>query len=391
MNDNSNKALLPAGLQDLLPPEAAREAAAVEALLASFAAQGYERVKPPLIEFEEALLSGAGAALANQTFRLMDPVSQRMMGLRADITTQVARVAASRLAAAPRPLRLAYAGQVLRIRGSQLRPERQFGQAGAELIGVESAAAEAEVILLAWEALAALGAAELSVDLTLPTLVPLLLAELGLGEAALRDLRHALDRKDAAEVERLAGDGKGAPLVELLQATGPAPEALATLGKLALPQTAQREVAGLKAVVDLLSAAAPGLAVTVDPVEHRGFEYQTGLSFVVFSKGVRGELGRGGRYVIEPASGEGEGEPAIGFTLYMDTVLRALPPQPEPRRLFLRAGSDPAEARRLRSEGWVTLAGLDEGAESPADARAEAVRLGCSHVWLDGKVVALED
>ena len=81
---------------------------------------GYQRVKPPLLEFEDSLLAGSGAAVAEQTFRLMDPDSQRMMGLRADTTPQVARIATTRLAGAPRPLRLSYAGQCLRVRGSQL-------------------------------------------------------------------------------------------------------------------------------------------------------------------------------------------------------------------------------------------------------------------------------
>ncbi len=90
----------------------------------------------------------------------MDPVSQRMMGVRADMTPQVGRIAASRLKGAPRPLRLSYAGQVLRVKGEQMRPERQIGQAGVELIGVESAAADAEAVLLAAEALKQLGVAQ---------------------------------------------------------------------------------------------------------------------------------------------------------------------------------------------------------------------------------------
>src|SRR5689334_12708522 len=131
----NHPALLPAGLRDLLPSEAETEAAAVDALMEVFAAHRYERVKPPLLEFEDSLLAGSGAAVAEQTFRLMDPVSQRMMGLRADTTPQVARIAATRLGLEVRPLRLCYAGQVLRVRGSQLAPERQMAQAGIELIG----------------------------------------------------------------------------------------------------------------------------------------------------------------------------------------------------------------------------------------------------------------
>ena len=141
MNDAPHPALLPAGLYDLLPPEAEIEAALAAQLMAVLAAHDYERVKPPLVEFEETLLSGAGSAMASDTFRTMDPISHRMIGVRADMTPQVARIAATRLSHRPRPLRLSYAGQVLRVKGSQMQPERQVGQAGAELIGAAGPAA----------------------------------------------------------------------------------------------------------------------------------------------------------------------------------------------------------------------------------------------------------
>jgi len=132
MNDAPHPALLPTGMHDLLPPEAEIEAQVVARLMATLAAHGYERVKPPLVEFEETLFSGAGAAMATATFRMMDPASHRMIGVRADMTPQIARIAATRLRDAPRPLRLSYAGQVLRVSGSEIRPERQVGQVGAE-------------------------------------------------------------------------------------------------------------------------------------------------------------------------------------------------------------------------------------------------------------------
>src|SRR3546814_5883986 len=100
------------------------------------------------------LLTGAGTAVASQTFRLMDPVSPRMMGLRADMTPQVARIATTRLKKAPRPLRLCYGGQVLQVRGSQSRPERQFAQAGIELIGAPEGAGDAEEVVVGIEGLA---------------------------------------------------------------------------------------------------------------------------------------------------------------------------------------------------------------------------------------------
>ena len=221
MPEHSHPALLPPGLFDVLAPEAGHEARIVEHLMAVFAAHGYDRVKPPLIEFEDSLLYGAGAAMAKQIFRLMDPASQRMMGMRADMTPQVGRIAAVRLRNAARPLRLSYAGQVLRVAGSQLRPERQFGQVGVELIGAEQAAADAETVLLAAEALQAVGVAELTIDLTVPTLVPTLCAAHGVDFHEHTALRQALERKDNAAVAALSGAAP-ALIAQLMAAAGPA-------------------------------------------------------------------------------------------------------------------------------------------------------------------------
>src|SRR5260221_7058026 len=168
MNDAPHPALLPGGFYDLLPPEAETEAEVGARLMGVLAAHGYERVKPPLVEFEDTLLAGAGTAMASDTFRTMDPISHRMIGMRADMTPQVARIAATRLAHRPRPLRLSYAGQVLRVRGSQMRPERQVGQAGAELIGAGGPAAHVEAIAVAGGALVAGRAPPLSVRPTPP-------------------------------------------------------------------------------------------------------------------------------------------------------------------------------------------------------------------------------
>ena len=396
MTELGDQALLPAGFQDVLPPQAAQEAAVIERLIACFAGHGYERVKPPLLEFEETILAGAGAAVAQQTFRLMDPVSQRMMGLRADMTPQVARIAATRLRKAPRPLRLCYGGQVLRIKGGQLRPERQFAQVGAELIGAASARADAEAVVLAAGALAAIGIGGLSVDLNLPPLVDALASDLDIGGARLAALRQALDRKDAAAVSEIAGVS-AAQFQALLRAAGPAEAALAALGAMALDGAAAEEVARLIRVVESIQAGAPDLTLTIDPAEHRGFEYQTGISFILFARGVRGELGRGGRYATEPPARASTGdatwdaspepESATGFTLFMDSVQRALPEPLPPRRLYLPPDCPAARGNELRAEGWITLAGL----EAVADFTAEARRMGCSHALIDGAITALED
>ncbi|MBP2310911.1 ATP phosphoribosyltransferase regulatory subunit [Azospirillum soli] len=384
--DPMSSALLPAGLHDVLPPEAAHEAAAVERLLAEFTAHGYQRVKPPLVEFEDNLLSGSGAAMAKQTFRLMDPLSQRMMAVRADITPQIARIATTRLKNEARPVRLCYAGQVLRVKGSQLRQERQFTQVGVELIGPLEADADAEVILLAAHALEGVGVKHLSVDLCVPTMVPLVCKGLGLGEDETRALRVALDKKDAAAVAAVGGPAADL-LHRLMTASGPADRAMETLASLPLPEAAEKDRRRLTEALRLLRAARPDLTITIDLVEHRGFEYQTGLSFTLFARDVRGELGAGGRYRAGARpEAEEEGEPATGFTLYMDTLLRAVPAPAAIQRVYVPHGTSWAAAEKLRAEGWVTVAGLAPA----ADPAAEAKRLGCGHVLAGGAVKPLE-
>ncbi|MBI1778809.1 MAG: ATP phosphoribosyltransferase regulatory subunit [Proteobacteria bacterium] len=366
----------------MLPPDCAFEHKVAEDLIACFATYGFERVKPPLVEFEQNLLGGVGGGMANRTFRMMDPLSQRMMAVRSDMTLQIARIASTRLAGVPRPLRLSYAGDVLRVVGSQLSPERQFTQVGVELIGSDAPAADAEAILLAAEAVGRVGITGLSIDLMLPTLVRDLMDAHGVEAERRQLLRQAIDRKDA-EAVGAGGDAIAHVLGRLLTASGPLQHGLSALDDLSLPASIRDLVKRLKEVIASLGREAPGLTLTLDAVENRGFQYHTGVSFSLFVRGVRGELGRGGRYI----AGERPGEPATGFTLYMDTVIRALPEAKAGPKLYLPYGLSPSLAMSLRQAGWVAVAGL----EPVADAAAEARRLGCSHLATpEGTVVPSE-
>lgn len=377
-NDNSEltrRALLPAGLRDVLPPDAAHEAATVESLIRCFEGQGYERIKPPLVEFEDSLFSGPGAAMAESTFRLMDPISRRMMGIRADVTVQVARIAATRLGHVPRPLRLCYSGEVLRVTPGQLNPERELVQVGAELVGADTIDADAEVILLALDALRAVGTPRMSVDITAPRLVPELLKSYDLDGAVIERLRTAIDRKDTAGVERHGGPAADI-LTALMAAAGEHEDGARLLSRIALPAPVEAIVDRLIAVAARVADEEPNLAVTIDPVENRGFEYYTGLGFSLFSRGVRGELGRGGRYQVDGLDSEG----SCGLTLYMETVIRAIAEPTARERLFLPSGTPRSVAAALRDQGWITVAGLDPAISADADAE----RLGCTHVLRNG-------
>ena len=138
----SASGLLPEGLGDRLPPQAEASARVTRTVLDTVAKHGYARVMPPLAEFEETLASRLKSARPQDLLRVIDPVSQRTLALRPDMTAQVGRIAATRMANAARPLRLSYAGSVIRLKASQLRPERERMQVGAELIRSEEHTSE---------------------------------------------------------------------------------------------------------------------------------------------------------------------------------------------------------------------------------------------------------
>lgn len=364
--------LLPEGLRDRLPPEAAAADRLLRAMTDVFAGFGYERVQPPLVEYEANLGARLGGEARRELLRFTDPVSQHTLALRSDITGQVGRIAVTRMAARVRPLRLAYAGPVLRVRGTQLAPERESLQIGVELIGSDEPAAAAEVLAIAIAALRAAGLSGLSVDLTLPTLVAeLAAAGWPLGNLSRGDAQALLDGKDAGA---LAAAGAQA-FVPLIAAAGPAGSALTRLAALDMPAAVATR---LTAVAELVAGLA--VAATLDPTERHGFEYQTWLGFSLFGDGIIGEVGRGGAYAITRP--DGGTEPAIGFSLYVDGLVNAGLGQMPERRLFLPLGTDAEAATRLRAEGWATVAAL-----SAADT---AAALGCTYRLAGGEVIAVE-
>ncbi|MBN8809601.1 MAG: ATP phosphoribosyltransferase regulatory subunit [Sphingomonas sp.] len=362
-------ALLPSGFRDRLPPDADAAAAVEARVLDAARLHGYERVEPPLAEFEDALAHRLKATRAQDAVRFVDPISQRTLAIRPDLTAQVARIAATRMGHHPRPVRLSYAGPVLRLRGPELAPARERRQAGCELIGLDTIAAAREIVVVAVEALEAAGVAGISVDFTLPDLLGVLAAgPLPLDAGAVETLADRLDAKDAGAVAAIAPS-----YLPLIEAAGPFDAALERLRALDGGGALGTRLDGLAAVADAVRGRA---ALTLDPTERHGFEYQTWLGFSLFADGARGEIGRGGSYTI--VHEDGAEEAAIGFSLYIDAIVAAAPTEQDRRRLFVPLGSDQALAAKLRSDGWVTVAALAPGDTPEAQL--------CTHVLVDGGV-----
>ena len=357
--------LLPEGLEDRLPREAQAVVHAMRNVLDTMDAHGYDRVSPPLVEFEKSLAGrmagGNDGATARRMFRFVDPVSLRMLAVRSDMTPQVGRIAATGLAGAARPLRLCYGGEVALIRADQLDPARQRLQLGAELIGSDTVAAAAEMVALAIEALERAGATGISVDFTLPDLVDILAgAEFPLAREQISQVRRELDTKDAGGLAQVPG---GEAYMPLLYATGPFDRAIVRLRDLDAGGVLASRIAALEQIAARVAVSA---RLTLDPTERHGFEYQSWFGFTIYADGVRGAVGRGGTYTIG-----GTDEPATGFSLYIDALVDALETTPSRDTLFLPLGHDRDVAARLRAIGWRTVEALNESDDAAA--------LGCTH------------
>jgi ATP phosphoribosyltransferase regulatory subunit len=365
MQDN-DRDLLPEGLGDRLPQQAAAAQRARRAMLDVMASHGYDRVETPTIEFEKSMASRMAGVQMRRMFRFVDPASLRTLALRSDITTQIGRIAATGLSAVARPLRLCYSGQVVTIKGDGLDPARERLQIGAELVGSDSTAAAAEIVEVAIEALQAAGATGVSVDFTLPDVVDALSAEaLPLQSGQIENVRQMLDAKDAGGLV----DARGEAYLPLLYAVGPFATAIERLAEFDKQGVLASRIAGLREIAARVNGKA---RLTLDPSERHGFEYQSWFGFMIYAEGVSGSLGRGGTYRILGQADGHTGEAAAGFSLYPDPLIEVLAGEARNRKvLFLPLGHDPRVAANQRAIGWTTVAALSENDDPMA--------LGCSH------------
>jgi ATP phosphoribosyltransferase regulatory subunit len=310
--------LLPESIEDVLPAEAERLEALRRTLLDHFGARGYRLVQPPLVEHLDSLLTGTGSDLELQTFKVVDPASGRMLGIRADITPQVARIDAHVLNE-PGVTRLCYAGSVLRTVPSTPGTTREVFQVGAELFGEPGIDGDREVVSLLLSSLAAAGAGGLHLDLGHVGVYRALVNGAGVGsQGEDGELFVAMRAKDVPTVAetcaRLPAAWRDA-LTTLPTLYGPAQEVLAR-ARAELPDTPA--IAHALAVLDALaSMAGPHVeALHIDLADLRGYHYQNGATFSVFTAGHTSAVGNGGRY-DGIGKAFGRARPATGFTLYL--------------------------------------------------------------------------
>ena len=317
---------LPDQIADVLPSEARHIEELRRLLLDTARSYGYELVMPPLLEHLESLLTGTGDALDLQTFKLVDQLSGRTLGLRADTTTQVARIDAHLLNRSG-VARLCYCGPVLHTRADRPHATREPLQFGAEIYGHAGPEADLEAQVLAIASLKAAGIKDLSVDMADVRIVNSLLAGTTIPAKTLALIHAALAAKDSGELDNLT-----ATLKDLSGAARQALKVLLQLyGDVQVLDEAQKALqsfAGVSGALEnlrWLASHAGDVSVTFDLADLRGYAYYSGTRFAVYGHGA--ELARGGRY-DEVGAVFGRNRPAAGFSLDLKELVSVLPPRP---------------------------------------------------------------
>lgn len=350
-----NSWLLPDGIEETLPEEARHLENLRNQLLDMFACWGYQLVIPPFIDFLDSLLVGAGHDLDLQTFKLTDQISGETLGVRADMTPQVARIDAHNLKH-EWPTRLCYTGTVLHSRGNPLERSRSPMQIGAELYGHNGKESDVEVICLMLEMLALTGLTNVHLDLGHVGIYRELSAQAGLTCAEESELFDVLQRKARPELQELMAsytiDNRFKPMLMKLPELNGGHSVLAQARDLFATANAavQQALAELGAVAEQLACRFPNLTISFDLAELRGYHYHTGIVFAAFVPSVGREIARGGRYDNIGAS-FGRARPATGFSADLK-LLSALSKQcfqyPQRQQIFAPAVDDAALTEKIR-------------------------------------------
>jgi len=376
--------LLPEGIEEVLPPQAWRLECARRELLDLFSRWGYEQIMPPLLEYLESLLTGTGNDLDLQTFKVTDQLTGRMMGLRADMTPQAARIDAHPLQRSE-PNRLCYMGTVLHTRTDGFGGSRSPLQIGAELFGHDGVESDIEIISLLLDSLALLQIADIHIDLGHVGIFRGLAQDARLTPQQENDLFEALQRKAVPEIEEMLSDVADTGARDRLAA-------LATLnGDRSILETAYQKLAGagrrvltalenLDAIAVKVAQRAGDAVLNFDLAELRGYRFHTGMVFAVFVPECGKEIARGGRY---DAIGKvfGRSRPATGFSTDLKELIQLsarefkdrrggiLAPQAEDETLY-------AAMQALRARGERVVA------ELPGQA-GDAASMGCDRLLVD--------
>jgi ATP phosphoribosyltransferase regulatory subunit len=369
--------LLPEAIEDLLPAQAAHIERLRRTLLDDWSRAGYQLVFPPLLEYLESLLTGSGRDLDLRTFKLVDQTSGRLLGVRADMTPQVARIDAH-LLNRQGVTRLCYCGSVLHAMPSDLTASRQPLQIGAELYGHAGIEADIEIVRLLARTLGQCALPDVRIDCGHVAIFRALAAQADLPPALAQQVLWSLQSKDVDGLRThlaCVDPALAAPLIAL-------PNCYGDIATLAYMRDRLPDLPPIRAAFDdleRLGCALPDIPLSVDLSDLRGYHYHSGLMIAAYSSGLSGALALGGRYDAIGAQ-FGRNRPATGFSLDLRTLVRSLPSSGQPQGILAPYAGDNGSLR-------AHIAALRDGGETVIEAlpghTGHWAEAGCNRMLVD--------
>lgn len=386
--------LLPDGIEEILPPDALAVEQLRQSILALYYSWGYELVMPAMIEFTDSLLTGTAHSLQRKTFTLVDQISGRLMGVRSDMTPQVARIDAHQLASKGTS-RLCYCGHLIHAQADGLNPSRSPLQIGAELFGNPSIEADIEVVCLMLETLQRIPLHKVSIDLGHVGIFRSLFEHSALDKSLEGRLFDMLQRKSIPELQNFLqqqdiSDDSRRQFCQLALLNGDV-DIIQEAREIFKDTSADCHHAldHIEAVARGIQQRYPEVLIHCDLSELRGYEYHTGLVFAAFLPGQGREIARGGRY-DEIGSVFGVARPATGFSADLLALYQLSSDKPDTSPAILAPNRDDAELfqliNQLRDQGQRVIIDLSNGEESPQQQACHQVIMYNGEKWVVNEV-----
>jgi ATP phosphoribosyltransferase regulatory subunit len=368
--------LLPEGFRDSLPELATKENRVNSTFIKLMEINGFLLVKPPLLEFESSLFFLLDDNEDANSFRVLDPISQKMMGIRSDITVQIARISCGSLIELPRPLKVCYSGEVLRVNNNSLNLSRQSTQIGSEIIGIEQNDCENEIITLMIESLNCLRIKNFFINFTMPTLISAIVKDFKLSKTDLEFVRDRFNNKNSDGLEKIS---KRLKIISdaLIDSVGEAKLNLKKLKKIKFTKKIKIEIQSFIKIISRIIKDFPDLKILIDPSEIDESNYHTGIAFKVFSENLK-ELFSGGNYKVS-------NENCIGFSGFTESLLlETLMKKELIKKILIPKYSDPKLKKNLQKKGFFTFQAIKK--LNKQQIKIEANKQECNYYFFDNDI-----
>ena len=369
----ANKLLIPEGFKDHVDFNTNVEHEYKNKIIDIFITNGFDLVKTPLLEFYKNNSSNC--------FFIDSKKKDPKLFVRDDITPQIIRIASSRFNNKIRPMKLCYYGEVLRKKGSMLRPERQFLQVGSEIIGSDSILADIEIISLAYKSLKKIGIKNITLELTSNVFLDIIFSKIN-DIKILKKLKFFIEQKDKKNSLNLIKNEKEKLFLEnLFNLTGNFNDLIKNINKLLISDEIKKEVLNLKQIVKMLNFQKND-QIFLDFTEFNKKNYHDGIKFTFFAKNVRGEIASGGRYKIKTKLKE---ESAVGFTCFMDTVLRASSFENSSKKILVPFDIKDNIKKNLIKKNFIVFSFFGD----ISDITKSAKKYFCSHIYKNKRIIKI--